>query len=138
MYLALHGQKVWAYFSNFYPHYPIMTRFLVKKMVTATFLLCVLAFSWVSCTNDQPNTSNKSPENSNDAFTIYQKYCAVCHGNDGALGFSGAANLRTSQLDLDATRHAIAKGKGAMKAYEGTLLPEQIAALADYVATFRK
>lgn len=64
---------------------------------------------------------------------IYQNYCMNCHGKDGALGLSGAANLKESELHLEEIKDIIKKGKNAMVSYEKILTEEQIELVAEYV-----
>lgn len=69
---------------------------------------------------------------------IFTANCAVCHGNDGALGGSGAANLASSELDLAGSKNAIENGKGSMQAYKKIFNEAEINALASYVQTLKK
>ena len=64
---------------------------------------------------------------------IYQNYCQNCHGKDGTLGLSGAANLKESGLHLEQIKEIIKKGKNAMVSYENILSEEQIQLVAEYV-----
>ena len=74
-----------------------------------------------------------------DGKTIFESNCVVCHGADGVLGMSGAANLQTSKLPDEEVLNVITNGKnGTMAAYKDKLSAEQIKAVADYVKTLRK
>ncbi len=72
-----------------------------------------------------------------DGKLLYEKTCAVCHGNDGKLGMAGASDLTQIQLHKNEIVHVILNGKGAMPKVQMT--EEQANAIADYVvSTFKK
>ncbi len=68
---------------------------------------------------------------------VYLANCAICHGNDGNKGLSGAKPLSSSQLSEEEVLHRIQKGKNAMPGYEGLLSEEKIKAVAAYVLSMR-
>lgn len=61
--------------------------------------------------------------------------CAVCHAlaDAGSAGEIGP-DLDALELTPDRVRAAVTQGVGVMPAYEGVLTPEQIDAVAAYVA----
>jgi cytochrome c5 len=63
--------------------------------------------------------------------------CAACHGDEGALGLSGAKNLQTSTLASAEIETLIRNGKNAMPAYK-TLTEAQVKALVEHVKSLRK
>jgi mono/diheme cytochrome c family protein len=67
----------------------------------------------------------------NDGKELYEANCALCHGNDGKLGLSGAKDISASTLDVAAIKELILHGKGLMPA--ARVNEEQAAAIADYV-----
>ena len=69
---------------------------------------------------------------------IFAANCVVCHGEDGTLGASGAANLQASQLDLAGRKGRIQNGKGSMQAYKKIFNEAEIDALAEYVQSLKK
>lgn len=69
---------------------------------------------------------------------IFVANCVVCHGEDGTLGGSGAANLKMTKLDLAGSQNAIQNGKGSMQAYQKIFDEAEIKALAEYVQTLKK
>ena len=73
-----------------------------------------------------------------DGKTLYEANCSKCHGADGTLGLSGAANLQTSKMADDEIKTTITNGKKMMPPNPGNLTPDQISAVADYVKTLRK
>ena len=62
---------------------------------------------------------------------IYDLKCANCHGADGKLGFSGAADISKTTMSTDSMKLTILNGKGLMTAVDIT--NEQAAAVAAYV-----
>ncbi|MBP7807836.1 MAG: cytochrome c [Bacteroidia bacterium] len=62
---------------------------------------------------------------------IYALKCANCHGADGKLGFSGAADISKTMMSADSIKLTILNGKGLMMAVDIT--DEQAAAVAAYV-----
>lgn len=73
-----------------------------------------------------------------NAQTIYVQQCATCHGQDGAQGTSGAANLTESQLSLNDRMQVIANGRGLMPAFGKQLSEQELEQLAAYTLTFKK
>ncbi len=69
---------------------------------------------------------------------VYSKYCVSCHGQDGALGLSGAKNLQISALSEQESINIITNGKNAMAPYKKVLSEADIQAVAAYVRTLKK
>ena len=69
---------------------------------------------------------------------VYKKHCRLCHGVDGTLGLSGAADLSHSALSPEDTRRVIESGRRTMQAFGGVLSEEEIRAVTDYVISLRK
>lgn len=68
---------------------------------------------------------------------LFEQYCVLCHGSDGAAGIQGAKNLVQSVMP-DADIVAIIKnGKGMMPA-NPDLSDDQVAQIKEYVKYFRK
>ncbi|MCD6068414.1 MAG: c-type cytochrome [Bacteroidetes bacterium] len=65
---------------------------------------------------------------------LYQDNCVLCHGDNGKLGMSGAADISKTQMSQDSIRQVVLNGKGMMAKIQG-LTPEQAAAIAAYVNT---
>lgn len=72
------------------------------------------------------------------ASKIYMKNCATCHGADGSLGLSGAANLQTSTLSKEEAANIIKGGKGNMPKYGNQLNAAEIEALVEFTESLRK
>ncbi|MCC6372871.1 MAG: SirB2 family protein [Bacteroidia bacterium] len=73
----------------------------------------------------------------NDAKSLYEVKCAMCHGNDGKLGLAGAKDISVTQMDVAAIKQIILTGKNAMQPVAAT--DEEAAQIAEYVFnTIRK
>ena len=71
------------------------------------------------------------------AAALYTAYCVMCHGNDGALQFKGAANLQISKISEEEISEILYNGKNAMGSYKQ--LPEaDRKLLVAHVLTLRK
>jgi cytochrome c6 len=71
-----------------------------------------------------------------DGEAIFSDECATCHtlaaaGSTGTIG----PNLDESRPSQELAVDRVTNGMGAMPSFEGTLSPEQIQAVAEYVAT---
>ncbi len=69
---------------------------------------------------------------------IFTKNCKLCHGADGTLGVSGAANLSISALTLEEKIQVITNGRRGMASWKHQLTPEEIRMVAMYVETLKK
>lgn len=68
---------------------------------------------------------------------IYEKLCQNCHGSDGTLGLSGAANLKASKLTNEEIQGIIKNGKKTMMSYKNILKDQEIAAVSSYVNSLK-
>jgi mono/diheme cytochrome c family protein len=66
-----------------------------------------------------------------DGKTLYEANCKLCHGEDGKLGMTGAADLSKSVMDLVTVKQTILKGKGNMQPIP--MSDDQATAIADYI-----
>ncbi|MHA6246409.1 SirB2 family protein [Pontibacter sp. CAU 1760] len=73
-----------------------------------------------------------------NAKAIYNKLCASCHGENGAKGIAGAANLTESQLGLNGRINVIENGRGLMPGFGDQLTEQEAEALAAYTITLKK
>jgi cbb3-type cytochrome c oxidase subunit III len=115
---------------------------------------CLLTAAWGSlflisgCSSAKPLTAqeaNYSVEQI-DAHGLFLENCATCHGYNGkGHNFHGlivgAQNFTSLEWQVGTTDEQIVKaiktGPGVMPAFEKTLSPSEIDALAKYVRTFR-
>jgi cbb3-type cytochrome c oxidase subunit III len=77
-----------------------------------------------------------SPETPTDGKSIFSASCGSCHtladaGTTGAVG----PNLDDSKPSKDLVTDRVTNGKGAMPSFKGSLDPDQIEAVADYVSS---
>jgi len=77
------------------------------------------------------NSSNAVAEN--NGKSLYEANCSLCHGQNGALGASGAKDLTMTALDQNSVKEVILHGQGAMRAIN--VSEEQAASIAEYVTT---
>jgi mono/diheme cytochrome c family protein len=102
-----------------------------------------LAALIVSCDSGSKTESVSSEESLNsqkpDARTIYVVNCSSCHGEDGTLGASQAADLSKSKLNDAEILKMINKGndKGMMP-YEEILSLQERKAIVEFVKSLRK
>lgn len=76
-----------------------------------------------------------------DAKTLYEKKCAMCHGTDGvakSMG-KGSANFNDPayKAPVDEIVKVTLEGKGKMPKMEGKLTAEQAKAVAEYIKTLQ-
>jgi uncharacterized membrane protein SirB2 len=99
-------------------------------MITASYGLAEIAAKNKAKVTEQAVTTDGKI----DGKQIYTDNCALCHGADGKLGMTGAADISATQLDTVAITNVILMGKGNMKKIEG-LSEEQAKAVSIYVKT---
>ncbi|MDR0803183.1 cytochrome c [Fluviicola sp.] len=103
--------------------------------------LCSLFLS--SCEENKTEEITKpvsdEPVSLEDARAVYTLNCASCHGPDGTLKVSNAADLSASTIDEKTIEKNIRKGndKGMMP-YEEMLTTPEIKGLVKFVQTLRK
>jgi len=66
------------------------------------------------------------------------QHCKLCHGANGDLGLSGAANLKISVLTKEEVAQVVTNGRKAMPAWGQQLTPEQINQVSEYVLSLRR
>jgi mono/diheme cytochrome c family protein len=101
------------------------------------FFLFAFAFI-IACNNNKSDPSEKENVTATEipGKDIYKRKCSLCHGSDGTLGLSGAANLSISLLTTEEKVVVITNGRKAMMPYKDILTPEQIREVAEYTNTF--
>ncbi len=109
------------------------------KKLLIFFAVCSIL---ISCNSNaleskkEPPTVSAEPEL--PGKVIFTKNCKLCHGADGTLGVSGAANLSISALTLEEKIQVITNGRRGMASWKSQLTPEEIRMVATYVETLRK
>lgn len=100
-----------------------------------TILLSALSTVLVlSCASEAGNPANPPGARSRGA-SLFSTHCTLCHGKDGALGISGAKDLRVSTLTKDEMIALVTNGKGAMAPYKNVLTKAEIEAVVEHVRT---
>lgn len=102
---------------------------LALLMITASYGLAEMAAK----NKAKVSTEAVAADGSLNAQVLYSDNCALCHGADGKLGMTGAADLSKTQMQKDSIQLVILNGKGTMKSVP--LSQEQAAAIAEYVLT---
>lgn len=68
---------------------------------------------------------------------LYLSQCAVCHGDNGKKGLSGAKDLTKSEQTKIEMHELIANGKNKMPAYGNNFSKEEIDAMIEYVKSLK-
>lgn len=90
--------------------------------------------------NNKTNSSEtpkKAPATADLGEKTYKQFCMVCHGKDGKMGASGAANLVESTLSLEEKIEVIKNGRKTMAGF-GMIGEEKVSAVANYIEKFGK
>ncbi len=101
-----------------------------KVLATLSFFLIVVSFGLAQ---------KAKKEKAGDVIAsvsgkeIFKDKCALCHGEDGKLGLSGAKDLSATQLQHVGIVEIITNGKNTMASYKDALSPQQIDAVAAYI-----
>jgi len=70
---------------------------------------------------------------------LFLQNCASCHGENGDLGASGAANLTTSRLDKSSILEIISLGKNGMPSFKGVInSASEMDSLVNYVSNLQR
>ena len=98
--------------------------------------LAVLAGALVACGSEGGQHADVEPIPLDLAQKGYEQKCALCHGNDGKLGRTGAPDLTTSKMNQAERERIIRYGKGLMPPQKDVLTDAEIAGIAAYLDTF--
>ena len=96
----------------------------------------VLAGALGACGSEGGQHADVEPIALDLAQKGYEQKCALCHGNDGKLGRSGAPDLTTSKMNPAERERIIRYGKGLMPPQKDVLNDAEIAGIAAYLDTF--
>lgn len=114
---------------------------MVLKIIRLACLMPLL----VACGSDNASQDQQAESVSNEpmtveeARTVYTLNCASCHGPDGKLKGSNAADLSVSTMNPKQVEHTIRNGndKGMMP-YKEILTKREIDGLVEFVQTLRE
>ena len=116
---------------------------LLRPPLIVLSTACLLAIACASG-EGRPKSAPKIPSvvlpedpDNPEGRAVYIKNCKLCHGVDGQMGGSGAANLAVSLLSTEEAIGVITKGRKLMSAYEDKLSPEEIESVAHYIQLFK-
>jgi cytochrome c6 len=99
-------------------------------------ILSIFVLMAAACGNESSNISDESKP-AISAKALYEKHCAICHGNDGRKGLSGAKMIPESKLSVQERITLITNGKGNMMPYEKVLSEKEIEAVAEYTLSLK-
>ncbi|MEX1131998.1 MAG: cytochrome c [Flavobacteriales bacterium] len=105
----------------------------MKNTIFLSALGAVLIFSCASEAGDPA----APPGARSRGATLFSTHCTLCHGKDGALGMSGAKDLRMSSLSEDEMIALVTNGKGSMAPYKNVLNKSEIEAVVEHVRTLQ-
>ncbi len=94
----------------------------------------LLIFVWACGSNENNNESGNAE---NVGAEVFKANCAICHGDDGRRGLTGAKMIPDSELSEKQRIMLITQGKGNMMPYRGLLSEEEIKAVAAYTTTLK-
>ena len=103
---------------------------IVLNLIITTTILILFA-----CGDEQQSSTQNNKLSSAD---LYIKNCAVCHGNDGKKGLSGASDLSASTLDYSSIVDVITNGRKIMPPFKASLKTQEIEAIAKHVESLKQ
>lgn len=106
----------------------------ILLFVIANFAIIYCA----SCAGRNTSADQVEMANANPGLKVFKTYCVTCHGADGKMGLSGAADLSVSTLTKDEAVNVITNGRKLMAPYKSILSPQQIDEVADYILILKK
>lgn len=114
-------------------------RMVLRITVVAALLALVSCGSGNSGTKTETVEVNLEPMNTEEARDVFTLQCASCHGMDGKLKSSNAADLSISKMDDKTIKTTILNGndKGMMP-YKDILSMRETDGLVEYVKNLRK
>lgn len=71
---------------------------------------------------------------------LYNKYCVVCHGDDGSANIGGAKDLSKTTLSVEEMKDIIKNGSEnkLMRAFKDDLNEEELNVIIEHLKTFKK
>jgi mono/diheme cytochrome c family protein len=89
----------------------------------------------LSCGNESVKNNIQTSYNGEE---LYQKHCAICHGNDGKQGSGGAKDLSISAMGIEERINIIKNGKGGMTPFGSLLNDKEIKIVAEYLDNLKQ
>lgn len=114
-----------------------------KTLAVLSFIMIVAAYGLAEVSKKQSDKVDASQVVSPvvgavNGQEVYVAHCSRCHGDDGKLGMSGAADLSVSTMDMATKMDVIKNGKNGIMPSYVTIGDEQIKAVAEYIETLKK
>lgn len=106
---------------------------MVLSRKIAVAFICAGFVVVAACSGDSGEANTHT-----DGLTVYNNNCKSCHGNDGKLGLSGAADLSASTLTTEEKIKIVSDGKGGMMPYRELLSKQQIKAVVQHIETLQE
>lgn len=108
-------------------------------MVLRIGVLTIFLGAFFACKSPAKTCEDCAEEQAVSGKSIYAERCESCHGADGKLGNSGAADLTRSNWSDEQIRKILTEGQGAMPpALELVEQPSQMDSVIQYIKTLRK
>lgn len=108
-----------------------MKKLLIFFVITSTLIIA-------SCSGNSESAEEKISSTDHPGKSVYMKSCRLCHGSEGTLGLSGAANLSISALNIEEIKVVVSEGRKSMPGWKGQLTPQEIQQVSEYVLTLKK
>lgn len=114
-----------------------MNKILVLVATVAVIFACG---NDTSKSTTSTSSSAKRAVASVDGKAVYQRNCIACHGVNGDMGASGAANLAESKLTSAERVTVLKNGREgtAMVSYSSLLDEDEMKAVSEYTLTLGK
>ena len=97
-----------------------------------------LATAIIACNSSSTQDNSGGEGDPANGEKVYQRYCVLCHGEDGKKEMNGAKDITISQLTFDERVALITGGRNLMTPFEGILHEQEIADVAAYSMTLPK
>lgn len=108
----------------------------------STIAVITLSLSILSCTNSSDKKDNDllNEATKPNGLKIYNRYCVVCHGDEGNAKIGGALDLSISTLSIDDKIKIVTNGSENkhMRAFNDDLSKAEIEAVVNHVETLKK
>lgn len=107
--------------------------------ISALLSVFLVAVSCSSGSDETTVVNETKPLTQIEAHSVYMLNCASCHGEDGQLGASGAANLAASKMTEAQIKTTILKGNNkGMMPYEEIVTTREIEGLVGIVKSLQQ
>lgn len=110
---------------------------MINRFNTLLGLGLVLCTIVIACNSGGSNANSTSLANGDvaEGKKVYERYCVLCHGDDGKKEMNGAKDITISQLTFDERVALIRGGRNLMTPFEGILNDKEMADVAAYSMT---